>query len=96
MIVTARLAVACFVSFASLPIAAAPAGAEGRRSVTVEPTGTTAVLCCDGRRTYDLPPGTRVTVHRGAVPVHVVRLRPQPFTDRLVAKFELPVTGWRG
>ena len=23
-------------------------------------------------------------------------LRPRPFTDRLVAKFELPVDGWRG
>jgi NAD+ kinase len=25
----------------------------------------------------------------------VVRLRPRPFTDRLVAKFGLPVEGWR-
>jgi NAD+ kinase len=25
-----------------------------------------------------------------------VRLRDRPFTDRLVAKFDLPVLGWRG
>jgi NAD+ kinase len=25
----------------------------------------------------------------------VARLRPRPFTDRLVAKFGLPVEGWR-
>jgi NAD+ kinase len=37
-----------------------------------------------------------VTVTRGHLPVRVVRLRPQPFTDRLVAKFGLPVQGWRG
>jgi NAD+ kinase len=28
--------------------------------------------------------------------VRVVRLHPRPFTDRLVAKFGLPVDGWRG
>ena len=38
----------------------------------------------------------RVTVRRGALPVRVVRLRPRTFTDRLVAKFGLPVHGWRG
>jgi NAD+ kinase len=54
------------------------------------------VLTCDGRRTFDLPAGASVTVRRGALPVRVVRLRPQrPFTDRLVAKFALPVDGWR-
>ncbi|NUT18506.1 MAG: NAD kinase [Hamadaea sp.] len=64
--------------------------------ITVEPYTTGALLCCDGRRTVDLPPGARVTVRRGELPVRVVRLRPRPFTDRLVAKFELPVVGWRG
>jgi NAD+ kinase len=64
--------------------------------VSVEPYTTLAVLCCDGRRVFDLPPGSRVTVSRGALPVRVVRLRPRPFTDRLVAKFALPVDGWRG
>jgi hypothetical protein len=37
-----------------------------------------------------------VTVRRGALPVRIVRLRARPFTDRLVAKFGLPVAGWRG
>lgn len=64
--------------------------------ITVDPYTTFAVLCCDGRRVYDLPPGARVTVRRGRLPVRVVRMRPQPFTDRLVAKFGLPVNGWRG
>ncbi|MBQ1015450.1 NAD kinase [Micromonospora sp. M51] len=64
--------------------------------ITVDPFTTLAVLSCDGRRVYDLPPGARVTVRRGALPVRIVRLRPRPFTDRLVAKFDLPVHGWRG
>jgi NAD+ kinase len=54
------------------------------------------VLWCDGRRTVDLAPGARVEVRRGARPVRLVRLYDEPFTDRLVAKFGLPVSGWRG
>jgi NAD+ kinase len=58
-----------------------------------------AVLWCDGRRKVDLPPGARVEVRRGALPVLLARLQgtgPAGFTDRLVAKFGLPVSGWRG
>jgi NAD+ kinase len=54
------------------------------------------VLWCDGRRTVELPPGARIVVRRGVRPVRLVRLDPRPFTDRLVAKFALPVQGWRG
>jgi NAD+ kinase len=54
------------------------------------------VLWCDGRRQVDLPPGARIEVRRGHRPVRLVRLHEAPFTDRLVAKFDLPVDGWRG
>lgn len=54
------------------------------------------VLWCDGRRTESLPPGARVEVRRGTSPVVLARLHRRPFTDRLVAKFGLPVQGWRG
>jgi NAD+ kinase len=63
------------------------------------------VLWCDGRRSVDLAPGARVEVRRGAKPVLLARLprqagrgatAPVTFTDRLVAKFDLPVNGWRG
>jgi NAD+ kinase len=76
----------------SRPLVTAPTSTI---SITVEPYTTLAVMTCDGRRTFDLPPGAKVTVRRGALPVRVIRLHDQPFTDRLVAKFELPVTGWR-
>lgn len=65
-------------------------------AVEIDARGHTAALRCDGRRTIDLPPGARVEVVRGAVPVRLVRLHDEPFTDRLVHKFELPVQGWRG
>jgi NAD+ kinase len=60
-----------------------------------------AVLWCDGRRKVDLPPGARVEVRRGALPVLLARLQAPGahsggFTDRLVVKFGLPVAGWRG
>jgi len=64
-------------------------------AVEVDPDGQPAVLCCDGSRTVDVPPGSRVTVVGGALPVKLVRLREGSFTDRLVRKFELPVLGWR-
>jgi NAD+ kinase len=76
----------------SRPLVAAPTSTI---TITVDPHAPGAVLTCDGRRVFDLPPASRVTVHRGALPVRVVRLRPRPFTDRLVAKFALPVEGWR-
>jgi NAD+ kinase len=77
----------------SRPLVTAP---TSTLSITVDPFTTFAVLCCDGRRVYDLPPGARVTVQRGALPVRIVRLKARTFTDRLVAKFALPVEGWRG
>ena len=54
------------------------------------------MLWCDGRRSVDLPPGARIEARRGEQPVLLARLHSAPFTDRLVAKFDLPVRGWRG
>ncbi|WP_219414798.1 NAD kinase [Pseudonocardia nigra] len=65
-------------------------------AIEVDPAGPSAVLECDGRRTVELPPGARVELFRGATPVRMVRLDGQPFADRLVRKFDLPVRGWRG
>ncbi|GAA2452098.1 NAD kinase [Actinomadura vinacea] len=77
---------------------ARPLVVSPRSAVAMEvlPGTPRAVLWCDGRRTLDLPPGARVEVRRGAHPVRLARLHLTPFTDRLVTKFGLPVTGWRG
>jgi NAD+ kinase len=81
-------------------------GAEPLDSAGSEPSWAEtagAVMWCDGRRRVDLPPGARVEVRRGSLPVLLARVQgPGPgagggaFTDRLVAKFGLPVAGWRG
>ncbi|MCK2216626.1 NAD kinase [Actinomadura sp. ATCC 31491] len=70
-------------------------------AVEILPEAPGGVLWCDGRRRFELPSGTRVEVRRGTEPVRLARLHGveetgAPFTDRLVAKFELPVQGWRG
>jgi NAD+ kinase len=65
----------------------------------VAPETSGGVLWCDGRRKVDLPPGARVEVRRGELPVLLARLHGPGsggFTDRLVVKFGLPVAGWRG
>lgn len=54
------------------------------------------VLWCDGRRAIDLPPGARIEVARADMPVRLARLSRDPFTDRLVEKFNLSIEGWRG
>lgn len=66
-------------------------------------------MWCDGRRRFDLPAGARVEVRRGSLPVLLARVHGPGiegtalgagaggrFTDRMVAKFGLRVTGWRG
>jgi NAD+ kinase len=59
-------------------------------------TQGTGVLNCDGRRTFDLPRGARVVVRRSPTPVRLARLAQGPFVDRLVNKFNLSISGWRG
>jgi NAD+ kinase len=53
------------------------------------------VLSCDGRRSVGVPPGGRVRVRRGELPIRIVRFAEWAFADRLVAKFQLPVRGFR-
>ncbi|MFI6871680.1 NAD kinase [Nocardia sp. NPDC050406] len=65
-------------------------------AVETAATGHDAIVFLDGRRTLALPRGGRVEAVRGAEPVLLVRLDSAPFADRMVRKFQLPVTGWRG
>ncbi len=58
--------------------------------------GSVAILSADGRRIVDVAGGSRIEVRQDPRPVRFARLAMAPFTDRLVAKFELPVSGWRG
>jgi NAD+ kinase len=88
------------------PLVVAPSSVLAVEIISAAPGG---VMWCDGRRKVDLPPGARVEVRRGTLPVRLARLDGPGldgpacsgsgggrFTDRLVAKFALPVAGWRG
>ncbi|MFV0253887.1 MAG: NAD kinase [Beutenbergiaceae bacterium] len=77
------------------------------RPLVVSPDSTMAVevlarsysgaeVWCDGRRQLSAPPGSHIQVEKGQEPVRLARLHTAPFTDRLVQKFDLPVSGWRG
>ncbi len=76
----------------SRPLVTSP---ESIVAVEVE-GGRHAVAFCDGRRELAVPPGARVEVVRGDSPVRWVKIDSAPFADRVVRKFELPISGWRG
>ena len=89
----------CVVPLSAHALFARPMVVAPTSVVAIDVLGRTAgagVLWADGRRTVDLPPGARIEVRRGQHPVRLARLHEAPFTDRLVAKFGLPVEGWRG
>jgi NAD+ kinase len=65
-------------------------------AIEIEAEGNDALVFCDGRREMLVPAGGRLEVRRCDVSVKWARLDSAPFTDRLVRKFRLPVTGWRG
>ncbi len=69
---------------------------RSRIAVEVDASGRPAVALCDGRRILEVPPGGRVEVSRAATSLKWIRIGSEPFADRLVTKFSLPVTGWRG
>ena len=69
-------------------------GPDSTLAVEMQAAGRgSGVMWCDGRRHVDLPPGARIEVRRGDVPVRLARLSTAPFTDRLVAKFDLSRRG---
>jgi NAD+ kinase len=69
---------------------------DARIAIEIEADGHDALVFCDGRREMLVPAGARLEVRRCDVSVKWARLDSAPFTDRLVRKFRLPVTGWRG
>lgn len=66
-------------------------------SIEVLPGGSPGgVVWCDGRRTTDVVGGREIVIRRGEHRLRLARTSVQPFVDRLVRKFGLPVDGWRG
>ena len=64
--------------------------------VVVDLESASAVLSADGLRKFPLLAGDRITIVRDEERVRLAHLKETNFSDRLVAKFKLPVEGWRG
>lgn len=52
-------------------------------------------LVCDGLRKIMLPPGAICEATRSDRPIKLIRVSDTPFIERLVHKFDLPVSGWK-
>ena len=84
-----------------LPIAAhalfsRPMVVSPESTIAIDVESKDALLSADGFRRTDLKVGDRVVITRDASTVSLAHIENSPFTDRLVAKFKLPVEGWRG
>ena len=64
--------------------------------IVVEVESTAAMLSADALREFALVEGDRVTITGDESVILLAHVQPTLFTDRLVAKFKLPVEGWRG
>ena len=64
--------------------------------IVVEIESAKATLSADALREFSLAEGDRVHITGGSTDVLLAHAKQTLFTDRLVAKFKLPVEGWRG
>jgi NAD+ kinase len=64
--------------------------------IVVEVESSAAMLSADALREFQLVEGDRITITGDDSVVLLAHVQPTLFTDRLVAKFKLPVEGWRG
>lgn len=64
--------------------------------IIVDIESSDALLSSDSLRKFKLQLGDRVLITRDSSVIKLSHIKPTLFTDRLVAKFKLPVEGWRG
>jgi len=64
--------------------------------IVVEIESSDALLSADALRKLALRSGDRVVITKDSSLIKLSHINPTLFTDRLVAKFKLPVEGWRG
>jgi NAD+ kinase len=64
--------------------------------IVVEIESSGALLSGDSLRKFALKAGDQVHITKDVSVIKLAHIKPTLFTDRLVAKFKLPVEGWRG
>jgi NAD+ kinase len=88
-------------AFVLLPISAhalfsRPMVISTKSEIVVTVESEKALLSGDALRKVALLSGDRVVITRNPHVIKLAHIRETLFTDRLVAKFKLPVEGWRG
>jgi NAD+ kinase len=67
-----------------------------KSEIVVEIQSSEALLSADALRKFPLVAGDKVRIIRDASKILLSHIVATTFTDRIVAKFKLPVEGWRG
>ena len=65
-------------------------------SIVIDIESREAMISADGMRKTPLQSGDRVIIRKASARVEILHIESAVFTDRLVAKFKLPIEGWRG
>ena len=65
-------------------------------SVVIDIESREAMISADGMRKTPLQSGDRIIIRKASARVELLHIESAVFTDRLVAKFKLPIEGWRG
>lgn len=64
--------------------------------IVVDVVSETAQISSDGLRQFELVSGDRIVLTKDSDKIQLAYVNEGNFTDRLVAKFKLPIEGWRG
>ena len=64
--------------------------------IAIDVESDEGVLSADGLRKFQLLERDRIVISSEKTFINLAHIEEAPFTDRLVAKFKLPVDGWRG
>jgi NAD+ kinase len=88
-------------AFLLLPLAAhalfaKPMVISPESKIGIDIESVVAEISADGMRKFSLKQGDRINITKDSQTMRIVHIDTGIFTDRLVAKFKLPVEGWRG
>lgn len=67
-----------------------------KSQIAIDVESDEGMLSADGLRKFQLMEKDRVIISSDQSYVNLAHIQSVPFSDRLVAKFKLPVDGWRG
>ena len=85
-----------FLPLAAHALFSRPMVISPESEIAIDIESKNSQLSADGMRTFPLELADRITISRESHSVRLVQLDGGGFTDRLVAKFKLPIEGWRG